>query len=150
MTARTLVVDSGGTTRLTKRWLAVDSGGVTRLAKRVLIVDAGSVTRLIFANQVNAVATPSFETRSALGPATLTTGVTTCSATGGISPYTFAWSWQSGGASIVITSPSTASTAFSASISPGSDFTGTAQCTVTDTLGDVGIATCSVHIFATN
>lgn len=48
MTARTLVVDSGGTTRQIKRWAVVDSGGITRLLKRAFIVDAGGVSRLIF------------------------------------------------------------------------------------------------------
>jgi hypothetical protein len=150
MTARTVVVDSGGTSHLVKRWLAVDSGGVTRLAKRVFLVDAGGTSRLIFANQITALASPSSVSRSGASITTLTTPVTTVSVTGGIGPFTFAWTFSSGGASIVITSPTTSSTAFSATIFSGSDFTGTAQCLVTDSIGDTGLAFCGVHIFSTN
>jgi hypothetical protein len=48
MTARTLIVDSGGTTRQAKRMFIVDSGSVSRLVKRIFVVDSGSVTRLVF------------------------------------------------------------------------------------------------------
>jgi hypothetical protein len=53
MSARTLIVDSGGTTRQTKRWALVDSGGTTRLAKRVFLVDSGGTPRLIFSGADN-------------------------------------------------------------------------------------------------
>ena len=48
MTARTLIVDSGGTTRQAKRMFIVDSGSVSRLVKRIFVVDSGSVSRLVF------------------------------------------------------------------------------------------------------
>lgn len=53
MSARTLIVDAGGTTRQTKRWALVDAGGTTRLAKRVFLVDAGGTSRLIFSGADN-------------------------------------------------------------------------------------------------
>lgn len=66
---------------------------------------------------------------------TATTGNTTCSGVGGSGSYTYAWTYISGlglGQS-AITSPSTATTAFSSSVT-GTE-TGTFRCTVTDTVG---------------
>ena len=85
---------------------------------------------------------------SAVGAsATESTGVCTVSVTGGVMPYTYAWTWQSGGSGITIGSPSAASTVFSASsLSPGNTDTGTALCTVTDALGQTSTATCAVSI----
>jgi hypothetical protein len=150
MTARTLIVDAGGTTRLVKKWWVIDAGGTARMAKRVFVIDSGGTPRLIFANTVNAIATPTNEHASGFAPITLTTGVTTASATGGIPPYTFHWTWSSGGSGITITSPLTAATAFSAHINPGDTLTGVAQCTVTDSIGNIGFAFCGVSITATN
>lgn len=48
---------------------------------------------------------------------------------GGGGPYTYAWQWVSDGSSLCIDSPLAASTTF------GGHGTGTAQCTVTDSLG---------------
>lgn len=51
MSARTLIVDSGGATRKAKRWALVDSGGTSRLAKRVFLVDSGGAPRLVFSSE---------------------------------------------------------------------------------------------------
>jgi hypothetical protein len=48
--SRTLVVDSGNTTRLVKRLFVVDSGNVSRQVKRCFVVDAGNVSRLVYVN----------------------------------------------------------------------------------------------------
>jgi hypothetical protein len=64
-----------------------------------------------------------------------TTPVTTLSATGGTAPYTYAWELDSGDASITITSPSSASTTFSASLAPDEAKTATFTGTVTDANG---------------
>jgi hypothetical protein len=150
MTSRTLISDPGGTTRLIKRWFASDAGGVTRFAKRVFISDPGGVARLIFATQVTGSASPTFVQASGFGPITLTTPITTVTASGGVPGYTYAWTWQSGGGGITITSPSTASTAFNAHLAAGASKNGTAMCTVTDTIGDQGFAFCSVLFSTTN
>jgi hypothetical protein len=150
MTQRIEASDSGGTTRQPKRLLASDSGGTVRLIIRGLVSDSGGTTRFIYSGAVAAVASPSTESASGFAPITLTTGTTTVTATGGVPGYTFSWTFSSGGAGITITSPSSASTAFNASIVPGDNLTGVAQCTVTDTVGHIGIATCIVHIFSTN
>jgi hypothetical protein len=48
MVARTLISDSGGTTRQEKRIAIEDSGSVTRIAKRILASDSGGTSRLVF------------------------------------------------------------------------------------------------------
>lgn len=58
MSVRTLVVDSGGTTRLVTRFLAVDSGGTTRLIQRAFVVDSGGTARLIYVGAVVSVTDP--------------------------------------------------------------------------------------------
>lgn len=75
------------------------------------------------------------------------TASTTVTASGGIGPYTFAWGWQSGGAGITIGSPAAATTDFSTSaLSPGTTDSGTAVCTVTDSIGQTATVTCAVSI----
>jgi hypothetical protein len=149
MSNRTFVVDSGNTSRFVKRLFVVDSGNVSRLVIRAFVVDSGGVTRFIYSGQVFATASPTTESAGGLAPGVVTTGTTTVTATGGVPGYTYAWTWQSGGASITITSPASASTAFTAFVNHGSSFSGTALCTVTDTVGHIGTATCAVFIFAT-
>ena len=48
MSAKTYVVDSGGTTRFLKRVYIVDSGNVTRKVKRIWAVDNTNTARLVF------------------------------------------------------------------------------------------------------
>jgi hypothetical protein len=150
MSVRTFIVDGGGTTRFVKKLFVIDSGSVARQIIKGWVIDSGGTARLVYSGQVVANASPSTEHASGFGPTTVTTGVTTVTATGGVPPYTFAWVWQSGGVGITITSPSTASTAFSAHINPGDTLSGQAQCTVTDSVGHQGLAFCAVLITATN
>lgn len=85
-----------------------------------------------------------------LGPATLTTNSVTASASAGVAPFTFAWTFQSGGVGLTATNPSGASTAWSGHIIPGASLVGVALCTVTDSVGTQGTATVNVNITATN
>jgi hypothetical protein len=72
---------------------------------------------------------------SSTGSASQVTNAVVITPTGGTSPYTYAWTWQSGGASITIDSPSAASCTFSATgLTSGETRSGTARCTVTDAL----------------
>lgn len=65
--------------------------------------------------------------------ATLTSASTTCTGKGGIPPYTYGWSWASGGASIGIDSATSATTAFTVSAAAvNTTYSGVAQCQVTD------------------
>lgn len=76
-----------------------------------------------------------------------TTGNCTVTAANGQTPYTYAWSWQSGGAGIDINSPSAAATDFSSTgLSPGTSATGVAQCIVTDYYGQTTTVTCDVSL----
>lgn len=112
-----------------------------------LDVVSGSGTSI---TPLTAVAAPISESATGFAPITKTTGVTNVTASGGTPGYTYAWTWQSGGTGITITSPSTAATAFSSALNPGDDFTGTALCTVRDSLGNAAFCTVAVHIHATN
>jgi hypothetical protein len=95
---------------------------------------------------VAAVASPTALTTQG-GNATITTGPTTVSASGGSGVYTYAWTWQSGGANITIASPTTASTTFVGSgLTPSTTYSGTALCTVTDSYGQTGTVTVAVSI----
>ena len=63
----------------------------------------------------------------------VTTNTVTVTPSGGTSPYTYAWTWFSGGTGITITSPSAATTDFSGLVSSTTPIrSGTARCTVTD------------------
>lgn len=89
-------------------------------------------------------------------PASLSTTVTTASATtasttvtptNGTAPFTYAWTWSTGGTGISITSASSASTTFSAAtLSTPETRTGQALCTVTDNAAVVHTITVSVTI----
>jgi hypothetical protein len=69
-------------------------------------------------------------------PATITTPATTqptVTASGGTAPYTYAWTWSSGGTGITIISPTASATRFSGTNAlDGTIKTGVARCTVTD------------------
>lgn len=92
-----------------------------------------------FTSVLSATAVPDHHTiRSFVGvgtPATLTTPSTTVTVSGGIPGYTYAWSFITDAANIVINSPSSATTTFSSTGSNGQSRTGTARCTITDSLG---------------
>lgn len=151
MSARTLPVDSSGTTRSPKRWALIDSGGVTRFGKRVFIIDAGGVARLVFNPQIIGTVLGGPAQASGFGPATLTTNSVTASVvSGGTGPFTFAWTFQSGGAGLTPTNPAGASTAWTGHIIPGASLIGVALCTITDSVGTVGTVTVNVNISATN
>jgi hypothetical protein len=99
---------------------------------------------------LTAVSSPSSAIKSGAAPATVTTAVSTVTATGGSPPYTYAWTWSSGGASITITNPTGNATAFKATLFTGANFTGTALCTVTDSASHTATASVSVNIFSTD
>lgn len=73
-----------------------------------------------------------------LGPDTLYTDPATAMPTGGAGPYTYAWTRLTG--SGAATTPTAATTTFSALVPAGTIITGTFRCTVTDALGSTAIA----------
>lgn len=73
---------------------------------------------------------------SGTGAASQTTNSVTVTAFGGTAPYTYAWTFASGGTGITRDSPTAATTTFSAtSLTGGETRTGQARCTVTDNVG---------------
>lgn len=79
---------------------------------------------------------------------TETTGTCTVIPSGGSGSYRFSWAWLTGGAGISINDGTSAATAFNATgLMPGTTLSGTAQCTVTDTVTlDTVQVNCSVAI----
>ena len=76
-----------------------------------------------------------------------TTGTTSASVSGGQGPYSYLFTWQSGGAGLTINSPTgTATSVTASSISPGQTLTGTLLLTVTDSYGQTATATCAVTV----
>jgi hypothetical protein len=69
---------------------------------------------------------------------TVVTNGTTVTPTGGVSPYTYAWTRVSGVGEI--SSPTSASTAFYYNAPGFANYTGTFRCTVTDSLGTTATA----------
>lgn len=84
------------------------------------------------------------------GAASQTTNSVTVTPSGGTSPYTYAWTWASGGASITTTSPTAATTTFSATgLTSGETRSGQARCTVTDNVSATATIDVSVSITRT-
>lgn len=70
---------------------------------------------------------------SAISPANATTNSVTCTATNGVGPFTYAWTWTAGGTDISTSSPTGATTVFSVTNNTITEYTGSARCTITDT-----------------
>src|SRR6185437_10194864 len=82
------------------------------------------------------------------GPgSTQTTPAVTVTPHGGTPAYTYAWVWLTGGANLSIGNASAASTSFTGSgMTQGNAYSGVAQCTVTDALGQTTLINVSVEI----
>lgn len=81
-------------------------------------------------------------------PSPAQTAPVTVSVLGGSPPYTYAWTWQSGGTGINITAAASVSTIFGGDPSSRNSLSGVAKCTVRDSLGN--IATCTVTVSLVN
>lgn len=69
-----------------------------------------------------------------LAPSTLYTGSPTAVVANGVGPFTYAWSWQTGGTGITIGSATLATCSLSSTgAAAGTTRTGTLRCIVTDT-----------------
>lgn len=98
-------------------------------------VFAGGVLNVLLAGAIAVLTVSSSPTSISYSypAASFTSGSTTCSGHGGIPPYTYGWSWASGGTSISINSPSGASTSFTVSgAAVNTTYSGVAQCRATD------------------
>ena len=76
---------------------------------------------------------------------TVTSNGAQATPTGGVGPYSYAWSITSGSATI--TSPNTAATAFRQILSPDQDSDGSAQVICTDSQGNTAIGSVSYYLY---
>lgn len=74
------------------------------------------------------------------GSKTLTTSSVVVTAHGGAPGYTYSWVRISGSSSITATASTSASTAFTATLSANQEFSAVFQCTVTDSSGATALA----------
>lgn len=74
--------------------------------------------------------------------ATVTSNSVTVTPTGGTAPYTYAWTHLSGSSSVLVTSPTSATTTFSGNIPKNQERLAVKRCTVTDSL----LATATVDV----
>jgi hypothetical protein len=69
-------------------------------------------------------------------------------ASGGTAPYTYAWTWASGGTGITILSPTASATRFNATHAlDGTLLSGIARCTVTDDVGATVYVDAAVQLY---
>lgn len=73
------------------------------------------------------------------GSGTVVTGIVTATPSGGLGPYTYAWT-RTGGAAASIASPASASTTFNLFLNAPDSQSATFQCVVTDALGSTASA----------
>jgi acyl dehydratase len=79
-------------------------------------------------------------------PVTVSSGATTATVSGGTSPYTHSWALTGGDPSISATSPTSASTTFSATVAAGDTVSATFEDTIRDSNGIVATADCNVTL----
>lgn len=143
---------SAATTTFTGSSLA--SGSTYSAVFTCTVTDAAAATKTAIVSveitRVAMTASASPTTLSRTGSAaTLTTVSTTVTASGGTTPYTYSWAFVSGD-SFTITSPSAATTTFSATLNEDEFVSGIYRCTVTDSTGGTPLtATADVPVTIT-
>ena len=120
--------------------------------KRVTRIDAwnGSAWKVAqsFATSLTLSVTPTASgTGASSGVVTVSSSTATATPTGGVAPFTYAWTKTSGD-TLTVNSPTNASTTFSAAVGPEEIKGATYLCTATDSLGST--ATGSVNVIITN
>ena len=131
------VRDAGNVLRDIKGISVRDAANVLRAAPSASIRDAGNVLRSFF-SALSAVASPDFVSGlvSSSTSTSITTDATTASPTGGVSPFTYAWSAVNA-AGWGINNPTSASTRFaSPTVAPGNFAEGSIQSVITDAAGN--------------
>lgn len=137
------VKDAGGTLR-TISSMEVKDGSVMRSIVSMKVLD-GATLRTVATFTSPLSATPSTLTQATTSTTSsfMISDPVTCTPSGGLAPYTYAWTIISGTAGVG--SPSSASSTFSKTVSGfGTPEYATAQCVVTDSLGDTATVTVSL------
>jgi hypothetical protein len=131
--------DAGNTLRTCARIRMRDAGNTLRQIQRIRMRDAGNVLRTVW--QFFSVAlSASIVTGSNSGAAssgTVTSSSVTGTPTGGTAPYTYAWQYVSGDATVTPTSPTAATTTFSSTTVTELGKIAFFQLQVTDNVGNV-------------
>jgi hypothetical protein len=123
-------------------------GAGWRVRTRRMLYKGGvwkQVARYLSPISATADPTSAFGSVSSSGVATVYSSSVTIMPTGGLAPYTYTWSAPG----FIISNSGNATTYFSANVAPFGEFSGTATCTVSDTLGDP-VATVTVPIDLNN
>lgn len=116
-------------------------GGISPSESSGLPAKALAVTAALSAGM-----SPGSVSSSTIG-ASQTTGTATVTPTGGTAPYTYAWTWDSGGTGLTITSNTAAATTFGATgVAIDETRSGIAKCTVTDAAAATYAVTVSVTV----
>jgi hypothetical protein len=139
----TVIAKTDTTTRYYWVRLLASDGGTSSTNPTTTGLAAAAAT---ISTALNAAASPS--SLSTSGTATsLTTASTTVTPTGGISPYTYAWTRISGSTSIAANSASSATTTFTGtSLASGTTYNAVFRCTVTDNVAATKTVDVNVEI----
>jgi hypothetical protein len=149
-----IAADSASSATTTFTGSSLASGSTYSAVFTCTVTDAVAATKTAVVSveitRVAMTASASPTTLSKTGTtATLTTASTTVTASGGTTPYTYSWAFVSGD-SFTITSPSAATTTFSATLNEDEFVSGIYRCTVTDSTGGTPLtATADVPVTIT-
>lgn len=130
----------------TLKTVAVNVGGTWQTVKSVWM-NVGGTWQRVFNSILTAIASPTSVSGTASGTVVVTvvSSATTVTVTGGTPGYTYSWALVSGNA-LTITSPSSATTTFSRSMSGNTSVTAVYRCTVHDAVGSTATADVSVEL----
>lgn len=150
---------TGNATEGFRRWLLGEFSGTTRnvnsgVAQAQAAAAAAQATANAAAQQANDVGSEALPFSASINPSgvtgsgkvNITTGVATCTASGGVAPYTYLWAFVSGDAVTVLT-PTADNTRFRSNSTSSSVY----SCTVTDsTPGTPLVAVANVGVSITS
>lgn len=134
--------DAGGVLRTVTVMKVADAGGEIRTIRTAKVMDSGSTLRTVatFASAMTVAISPSavFGFGFGAGSALSTTDPVTATPTGGLAPYTYAWTRLSGDGEAM--SPTLATTTFRDDVPEGETTEGTFRVTVTDSAAQTATA----------
>lgn len=140
--------DGAGNARSVTGIKVRDAGGVLRTVQMARVRDGSGTLRTVFTAMSAAPSAPNvYGTAGSFGPGGVfvQSSPVTVTVSGGVAPFTYAWTRDSGSATINATLPAAATTRFSATVPYDSEVSANFVCTVTDANG----ATATASVLAT-